>query len=128
MKLTRQRQQHKMAALLSRVTAACHHDGSTMEREDQCSPSGVLKETQHHVGAEKGSRVVEHSGVSTQSDLEGYHDPTDVKKKRQLGCHHSQPPTVKRQDPTVGLITSKLVRQELVSTVCLQFFGVCKFC
>ena len=115
MELTRQHQQHKMAALLSRVTAACHHDGSTMEREDQCSPFGVLKETQHHVGAEKGS-VVEHLGLSEKSDLEGHHDPTALKKKREPGSHHSQPPTMKRQDPTIGLITSKLVRQELVST------------
>ena len=78
-------------------------------------------EAQNHVDTEKESRVVEHLGVS---DLEGHHDPTALKKKRQPEYHHSNPPMVKRQDPTVGLITSKLVRQELVSTIFLQ---ICKF-
>ena len=127
MEQMRQRQQHKMAALLSRVTAVCQHDPSTSEKDcqhdpailekerqhnptpsqKQCQqdPSTVKKEHRHHLTIEK-----ECSGVDKEPNTNGQ---TTVKKKQQPV--HSA--TVRKRDATIGLITSKLVRQELVSII-----------
>ena len=135
MEQMRQHQQHKMATLLSRVTAVCqhdsstleecqhnlstlrkehHHDPCTLEKECQHDPSTLEKEHQHDLTIEKECHVSKSSSVDKESNSKGHYDPTTLKKKQQSVCNHN-PATVRKQDATIGLITSKLVRQELVS-------------
>ena len=140
MEQMRQQQHHKMTALLSRVTAACQHDPTTLEKEYQHDPSTLEKEHQHdppmmekehqhnHSTVEKQHdsstleqecqherecSVTKSSGLDKECNSKGHHDPAIVRKKRQPLCNHNP----KRQDATIGLITSKLVRQELVSII-----------
>ena len=133
MEQVRQQKHHKMAALLSRVTAACQHDPSTLEKECQHDPSTLEKEYQHDPSTLGKEHRRDHSTMEKEHDSptleqehqhnyngketkpsgvdkdKGHHDPTIVRKKRQPLCNP------RRQDAAVGLITSKLVRQELVS-------------
>ena len=122
----RQHQQHKMDALLSRVTSVCQHNSSAVEKECQDAPLSSGKECQNDP-----SSVVK----------ECHHDPTTLGKDCHSGRHHNNtvtmdkechltsqngakrkqhptdhPPAVRKED-TIGLITSKLVRQELVGTM-----------
>ena len=111
----RHHQQHKMAALLARVTAVCQHDPST---NNECRSSGVDKECHsvcHH----------DPSILKTKEQLVCPHNPSTLGTKRQPVCHHDpsllgakchhNPSILKKEHTTPELITSKLVRQELVS-------------
>lgn len=136
MQQMRQQQHHKMVALLSRVTAACQHDPSTLEKERQHNPPTMQKECQHdpstvekerdsstleqehqhNLNIEKECSVTKSLGVDKECNSKGHHDPAIVRKKQQPLCNHN-PTSVRRQGAAVGLITSKLVRQELVSII-----------
>ena len=134
----RQQQQHKMDTLLARVTSVCQHDSSTVEKVCQGDPPTSGKECWNDSPAlEKAC----HSAVSSSVVKECHHDPTTLGKDCHSEQHHnpialsknchsrsqrdstalkkksmSHPPAVRKED-TIGLITSKLVRQELVSIV-----------
>lgn len=136
----RQHQQHKMDALLARVTSVCQHESSTVEKVCQGDPTTSGKECQNDSPT---LGKVHHSTVSSSVVKERHHDPTTLGKDCHSGRHHnpatmdkdchsrsqhdstalkkkqpplSHPPVVRKED-TIGLITSKLVRQELVSVV-----------
>ena len=134
----RQQQQHRMATLLARVTAACQHDvervcqhdPSTVEKKFQHDTSMVEKECQHdpsivmkecdlsvakdNTSIKKRHHLTDSSCVAKECHSQCHHDPSTLGIKGQPTCHHN-PPILKKKNTTAGLITSKLVRKELVS-------------
>lgn len=113
----KQHQHHKMAALLARVTAVCQHDLSTTEKEYQPVCQHDLSTTekecqpmcQHDPPIKNVSNSVKSSNVDKECHSVSHHNHSTLGEK----LHNS--PALKREDTTPGLITSKLVRQELVS-------------
>ena len=118
----------------STVENECQRDPSTLEKERQHDPSTLEKECQHdpstreerqhdpstecqhNLTIEKECHVTKASSVDKECNSKGH---TIVRKKRQPLCNHN-PTIVRKQDATIGLITSKLVRQELVSVIVID--------
>ena len=134
----RQRQQHKMAALLARVTSACWYDPSTAGDDCKDDPPTSQRDHKHDSSTVECHRdhskecysTCNHHPTTLGKECHSvcHHDPTTLGKKCHSSCHHDpttlgkkqQPvhhPTVRKEDTSVTLITSKLVRQELVSTI-----------
>jgi len=116
--MTRRLQQEKMAALLARVSAVRHNDPSLVGKqqcEDKVDKENQLCQDPQTEGKEchqlclDGSHVVEKEYNSLCQ-----HNQHIVGKSHQP---HASSKTKPLKDSTPSLITSKLVRQELVSQV-----------
>jgi len=118
--LTRRLQQEKMAALLARVSAV-HHDDPSLVGRQQCLVK-VDKENklcQHDSHTEECQPLCQDKSLAMGKDykLVCQHDPHIVRKSRHPHNSSKTKPLKFSKDSTPSLITSKLVRQELVSQV-----------